>query len=521
MNIIMSEKKKTAAGAVSFIFITVLLSKVLGQLREMVIASLYGTSAEVSAYVAASQLPVNFFDMILGSAISSAFIPVFNRFMEKEKNARANLFASRFINAVTLVTVILSCFGVMFAPQLINIFAPQLSIEAKFVAVRLLRIMFPMVIFTAMAFSLVGILQSLGEFKIPAAMSLISNTVCILYLLLLNNKFGIYGLGAALLIGWILQFTVLVFPAKKRGFNYSLKAGIWDDGLKQVASFALPVLAASWVQPINASVNIAIASGISGDSGIAVLNYANRLYIIAASVFAVSLTNYIFPKMSRMAVAGNIADWTKTMVSGMKSVLIMVLPMAIMFLLQSREIIRIVYQRGAFGEDSVMLTSTTMFFYSLGMIWYSMQELFNKGFYSLSDTKTPMFAALGGILTNVALSFALSRVMGISGLALAASVSACVWSIFSFFRIKKKFAENAFKDFEFYKIILMCLLFGVTLWLVRGFMIKKFGEQGFFTALVNFAVPAFCGAVVYAVSAFVLNLKEVQYVKNFIAKFKR
>ena len=222
--------KKNAAGTVSFIFIAIMLSKVLGMLREIVIAATYGTGAEANAYVLASQIPVNFFDMILGSAISSAFIPVYNKFIEKENEKRANLFATRFLNFVILVTAGLSVIGVCFAPQIIALFSSdEMGAYTLNMASELLRIMFPMVIFTGMAFTLVGLLQSLGEFKIPAIMSLVSNAVCIIYLLTLNKIWGVYGLAAALFAGWILQFLMLVLPAYRKGYRYDIRAGLRDS----------------------------------------------------------------------------------------------------------------------------------------------------------------------------------------------------------------------------------------------------------------------------------------------------
>ena len=116
--------------------------------------------------------------------------------------------------------------------------------------------------------------------------------------------------------------------------------------------------------------NMALASGKEG--GIASLNYANLLYIIAASVFAVSITNYIFPKLSQMHVRGEKENWSKTVAVGLKYVVMIVLPMALVFTLQGKEIIRIVYQHGAFTETDVSVTSAAIFFYSLGMIFYSM-----------------------------------------------------------------------------------------------------------------------------------------------------
>lgn len=507
-------KKEKSAGTVGFIFVAIVLSKLLGLLRGSAVALFYGTDYVASAYSMASQIPVNFFDMILGSAVSSAFIPVYNKFSETDGRKRADGFASRFINLITAVTVLLSVIGVAFAPQIIKIMGSGMQPEAATLAANLLGIMFPLVIFTGLAFSFVGILQSLGEFKIPALMSLISNLVCIVYLFTMNDRFGIYGLSAALLIGWALQFVILIYPAKRRGFSYSIKAGFADSGFKDVAKLALPVLLASWVQPINTMVNMSIASGLGDGSGIAVLDYANKLYIIAASAFSMAVTNYIFPKLSRLGATGSKKEWTDMLRGSVRTVMFVVLPIMTIFLAGSEEIIRIIYGRGQFDEQSVRMTSSALRFYSLGMIWYAMQEVFNKAFYSVMDSKTPVISAVGGIVINVTLSFILSGSMGIDGLALAASISAFVCCIFSFIMLKRK--AEGMKNFGFIKLIMCSILSLVTCVFVRRFALETIGSDGFIlTAFVLF-ISAAAGWIVYLVSAFLLKVKETEIIRKLL-----
>ncbi len=507
-------KKENSGGTVGFIFVAIVLSKLLGLLRGSAVALFYGTDYVASAYSMASQIPVNFFDMILGSAVSSAFIPVYNKFYETDGRKRADGFASRFINLITVVTVLLSVMGVAFSPQIIKVMGSGMAPQTANLASQLLKIMFPLVIFTGLAFSLVGILQSLGEFKIPAIMSLISNLVCIVYLFTMNDRFGIYGLSAALLIGWAMQFVILIYPAKRRGFSYSLKSGFLDSGFKDVAKLALPVLLASWVQPINTMVNIGIASGLADGSGIAVLDYANKLYIIAASAFSMAVTNYIFPRLSKLSATGSKREWSDTLKSSIRTVVFVVLPIMIVFLCGSEEIIRIIYGRGQFGEESVQMTSAVLQFYSLGMIWFALQEIFNKAFYSVMDSKTPVISAVGGIVINVILSYILSGSMGVCGLALAASVSALVCCIFSFIMLKRK--TDGMKNLSILKLVISGLL-GLTVCIIaRQFALGIIVGEGFISSLLVLLISAAACGLVYIASAFLLKVKETEIIGKLI-----
>ena len=494
---------KSALSTMSFIFFAILMSKVLGQVREIVIAYTYGTAWQADAYVAASQIPTNFFDMILGSAVSSAFIPVFNKFMEKDGEERARNFAGVFFNIVILVGIILSALGCIFSAEIIKFMAPGLSSEASYLASGLLKIMFPMVIFIGGAFTFVGLLQSLGEYNLPAVMSVISSVICIIYLLFFEDKFGIYGLSVALLTGWVLQFLFLLPSTLNKGFKFTLK--LKDDGIKEVVKLALPVLIGTWVQPINVMINTIIASKFTG--GVSAINYANKLYLIAAGVFAMAVTNYVFPKLSRLSANDN-SKWNKMFMDSIKTVLIFVTPVSIIFILQSTDIIRIIYERGEFGENSVLLASGALAFYSLGMIFYALQEVMYKAFYSKRTSVIPMIISILGIIINLALSFILSKYMGINGLALSATISITITSLVSFIIINKKSGYLLTFIKEFSKIIIAGIVSAIIIIILKNPVRSFVGYETFIDKCLSFIIPAGLGIIVYGIIVILFSEKE-------------
>jgi len=505
--------KKNSAGTVGFIFLAMLMAKVLGQAREMVIASTYGTAWQADAYVAASQIPTNFFDMILGSAVSAAFIPVFNKFLEKDGDLRAKKFAGTFFNNVFAISAFISVIGIIFAPQIISIITPNLDPMAAKLAVKLLRIMFPMIIFIGSAFTFVGLLQSMGEYNLPAVMSMVSSAVCIIYLFTLENKFGVTGLAVALVLGWFLQFAILMPSTIKKGFRFNLK--FFDSGIIEVVKLALPVLVGTWVQPVNVMVNTRIASGIDG--GVSAINYANKLYLIAAGVFAMALTNYIFPKLSRLSVdEKNKENWFEVFFSSVKTVVLVVTPIAVVFLTQSNDIIRVIYQRGEFGESSVLVCGGALLFYSIGILPFSLQEILYKSFYSLRKVITPMLIALSGIAVNLVLSFVLSDIMGINGLALAASLSVIFTFVVSFVII----AWQSRKIFATCLYIVKIIGFGAvsagSILLTKKILNIPGGN--FINNALNLCIPAFIGIVVYFIVLVVFRTKEVTGLINSFLK---
>ena len=185
---------KTLAKSALFMGVIILASKFLGLFRDILIASAYGTTESAVAYATASKLPVTIFDFILGGVVTSAFIPVYNSIAVKSGKKEALSFSQSYLNLILTITTALTVLGVLFAPWLVGVIAPDLSESTVALAVELTRIMFPMVIFVGMAFSFVGFLQSEGEYNIPALISLVSNIIMVGYLFTLNGKFGVRGM---------------------------------------------------------------------------------------------------------------------------------------------------------------------------------------------------------------------------------------------------------------------------------------------------------------------------------------
>ena len=259
-------------------------------------------------------------------------------------------------------------------------------------------------------------------------MSLISNLAVILYFPLFGKKFGVYGLSVAMLFSWSLQVIVQIPSLKKFGFRLSPTAKIWNDDVKRALLLALPMLISTWVQPLYSIVNTRIASGIDG--AVSVLNYANRLYIVVTGVFSFVVTNLIFPKMSRANSAERSEETNSLLVTSLKAVSIVILPIMAAFIILSRPIISVIYEHGKF--DAVDLTASVLSCYAFGMIGMSVNEVISKAFFSMQNSKTPMINAVISMLVNIVLAYVLSAWLGVSGLALATAGGSTVNALLNY-----------------------------------------------------------------------------------------
>lgn len=509
--------KKTVKTA-GFMIIATLLAKFLGMYRDVLFASLYGTSADAIAYQTASRIPLLFFDIALGSAISSSFIPVFNEYLGRGEKEKAIEFSNSFLNIIFLITSIICVIGVIFRTTIVGFIASGLQDEVKLLSSQLVAIMFPSMIFTALAYSLTGVLQSYGEFNAPAAISLVSNGIMVAYLIIAKDTLGIHGVSVAMLIAWAFQLIILIPSLIKKKYTYRPKINLKNEGLKKALLLAVPILISSWVQPINTMVNMFLASFLNGGQAVSALEYANKLYIIFVGVITYAVSNLIFPSISRLAAEKDKEkEFTDVLKTAIGSVLFILLPIMIVFLLKRVELVRFVYERGAFGKEQTALTSTALLWYSFGMLGYGMQEMLNKAFYAQQNGKTPMRVSIIGIALNIALSFVFVRVLntGIAGLPAAASVASVFMSLVLAIILGRRYKIF---DKAFMINLLKITISAVVMVVLIVFSSKIEFSDSFLGNFLALLIPSGIGFIFYLLISFLLKTNETNIIFGILKK---
>ena len=490
-----------------FMSLATILAKGCGMWRDILIAANFGAGGAASAYFAASSLPMLLFDVVIGGAVSAAFIPIFNEFLQKDGKPAAMRFANNYINAIFYITTFITVVGIALSSVLISLQVGGFPDDLKTFTTQLLIIMFPMIIFTGLAYSFVGILQSFGEFNIPSVISLVSNAVVILYLFTLNNRFGVVGLAVTMLIGWALQAVIQIPHLIKFGYRYSPKISFNDGGLKKAGLLAWPILISTWAMPLASLVNMHLASYVGGGAGVAAMNYAYRLYINMVGVFAFVITNLIFPYLSRANAAGDNTGLNNVIMKSFKAVVLIITPIMTALILLARPVIRLIYMRGEFTEADVPLTSTVFLFYLIGMLAYAFYELLNKSFFAMHDSKTPMKISLVSMCINIVLSVILFNVMGLGGVALATAVGSIVNAIFLFILISKKQKGIFNKEdaVHFAKMIAAALVMAAVIWFVIPIVNGHFKNT-----FADILIPLAVGFAAYLVICAALLHKDMR-----------
>lgn len=497
--------KKNIFKTFSLVFIITVISKALGLLRDIVFAKYYGTGFISDAFFAATRIPTQLVDIILSSAIVSTFIPIFNEILQKDGKEKANSFANNFVNFVGIIATAISIIGIVFAPQVVNILASGFDTQTFNLTVELIRITFPMVIFTAIAYSFVGLLQSYGQFNIPAAISAVSNLVIIVFLLLFREQFGIHGLAVCMLIAWLLQVAIQIPYAKKFGYPFSLKINFKDNNIKRVFILAIPVFISTAVLPINNLVSMNLASGMENNA-LSAMEYAYKLYVVISGVFTYAIGNIIFPEMSRANADNNKEEYKQIILKALRLMSYVLLPLTIGIMIFRTDIVSTIYERGEFNAVSTMNTSAVLLYYAIGIIGAGIVEIMNKAFYAKQDTKSPLIAGIIMVVLNIILCITFAKLFGVIGLALATSITSIVNAIVLIIMANRK--DNIVsKDFivAFLKIAFSALMMGIVVILINNYLIYIGINK-----IIRMCLGAFVGIVMYYATSYLLKADEIQ-----------
>jgi putative peptidoglycan lipid II flippase len=399
-----------------------IVSRVLGLLRDIVIAAQFGTTGQKSAYDLAFGIPDTLFLLIIGGAVGSAFIPVFTRLTANREEAKAWQLASTLINASV---VLLSLGGIVMsfaAPALVTyIVAPGQKVDQALV-VDLTRVLLLSPLLMGLGGWAQGILNARQHFALPALAPVAYNLSIIFGAVALTPYFGIYGVAWGVVIGAALHFGVQVPGLVRIGLKYSLRLDLRDTGVAEVLKLLGPRIVGQAAFQANVIGARAIATGIAASS-VAAFNYAYLLMILPHGVFAMSLATVTFPTMSALYAEGNLEGVRLTLSRAVRVLLFLTLPSAAGMYALRAELVSALFQSGTFDRQSTAMVAGALGYFALGLVSYAVVEVVTRAFYALHDTRTPVGIAVVTVALNLGLSALLVFGMGWDHTALAFSLA--------------------------------------------------------------------------------------------------
>ncbi len=423
----MSNATKTVTKAAGIMMAAILVSRLLGLVREMVIASKFGVGSEVDAYGVAFQLPDLLYFLLSSGALSAAFIPVFTEYLTKGEEKEA---WKVFSIVGTFIFLVLTFFIVVcevLAPVLVPLFAPGEFIaehgDALGLAVRLTRIVLPAQLFFLVGGLVMATLYSRKHFLTPAMGPIIYNTGIICGGLFLADRLGIEGLTWGVLAGaFIGNFVLQIIVARRFGAVYTPSLNLRHPGVVKVGKLALPVMLGLSLPYVDVIVNRAFASMIS-EGAIAALNYANRLMQMPLGVFAQASAVALFPTLAAHAAQKQMAELRDGVNLGLRGVLFLTIPSSVLMMVLATPMVRMLFQHGEFVPADAPYVGYALIFYSVGLAGWAGQLVVSRGFYALQESITPVIS--GTIVTAIfiPLNWLLIKPLGHGGPPMATSIA--------------------------------------------------------------------------------------------------
>jgi putative peptidoglycan lipid II flippase len=407
-----------------------MISRVLGFIRDQLVAFTLGTGLIAEAFFVAQRFPNLFRALFAEGAFNSAFVPQFARKIEGDGPSAAHKFAIEIFSAMLAWLLAFTAIAMIAMPLVIYVIAPGFSGDPgqRQLAIELTRICFPYLLFMSLTALQSGVLNSLNRFTAAAAAPILLNVVMIIS----NIVVWYFKTGDTATTGYIFawgvsmagvaQYALLAVACRRAGMPLFPRVPKFTDDVKRVLSLAVPGLISGGIMQINLLIATIIATSI--DRAVAYLYYADRLYQLPLGVIGVAIGVVLLPDLSRKLRVGDDKAAMNSTNRALELSLFLTIPAAIALMAIPIPILHTVFEHGAFTNADTLAVAPAVLVFAAGLPAYAMTKVFQPGFYAREDTKTPMRFAIITAVANIAVSLVLSRFFSHVGIAMGSTIAA-------------------------------------------------------------------------------------------------
>ncbi|TVT27275.1 murein biosynthesis integral membrane protein MurJ [Salinicoccus cyprini] len=422
--------------AVILLMILTIVSKISGFFRDLTLAYFYGASEISDVFLLANSIPTIVFGVI-AAGISTGYIPLYSR-VENELGLQAGInYTNNLINVLLVGTTAIVILALIFTEYLVKVFAIGFEGETLALAVLFTRFSIFGIYFTIIIRILSAYLNYNKIFAVPSLIGIPMNFVLIAAIIISSRTDWILVLAIANVTALFVQFLIIIFFSHRHAFRFKPIFKPKDRHIKEMAALAFPVILGTSVSQLNRLVDRSLASWITV-GGISSINYANTMNTAFIGIFVASFVTVFYPDISRKGAKGDMEGLKHTMNQTVLGVLILIIPATVSAMVLAEPIVRLLFDRGAFDETAVALTTSAFFFYAIGLAGTGVNLVLTRVFYALQDTKTPMINSAIAMGINLVLNFLLAPILGIGGLALATSISSLITVVLLTYQLRKK-----------------------------------------------------------------------------------
>ncbi|MDO8577027.1 MAG: murein biosynthesis integral membrane protein MurJ [Candidatus Daviesbacteria bacterium] len=515
-------RQTSILSAASIIMATLMLSKILGLVRDRLLAHVF-LPDQIDIFWAAFRLPDLIFQIIILGALSVAFIPVFTEHFEDKGKDDAFEMARAVLNMFLAIFILITVLIYIFAqPIIANFIAPGFTLTKQLQVIELTRVILLGQVILVVGSFFIGISQSFQRFIIPSLAPVFYNLGIIVGIVFLSKNFGVMGAAYGVVIGAFLHAAVQLPMVWSMGFRFKFPLKFFHPGVKEIMKLMSVRTIGLAAEQINETVGMALATLISVGS-VTFLTFAQHLQVVPIGLFGATLAQAALPVLSSEKAHGKIEEFKVTILTTMHQILFLTLPATAILIVIRIPVVRLVFGAYRFNWEATVLTGATLAFLSIGLAAQAVSLLLVRGFYAFKDTKTPVVVSLIVVVLNIVLSVYLIVVLRLDvwSIGLANSISAVVSAVLLFWTLHFKVGKFDLKTvlFPLFKMLMATVVMGVALYVPIKLLDQIIFDT---TRTVNLLVLtglSFAFALsVYFVLVWFLKVRELE---TYIELFKR
>ncbi len=495
-----------------------LTSRLLGLVRDQALAALFGAGNAMDAFNVATRIPNLLRELFAEGAMSAAFVPAFTRRLTRDGRTAAWRLANQLLNALVTATAALVLAGLLFAEPLVALLAGSFAkVPGKLeLTVLLTRILLPFLTLVSVAAALMGMLNSLNRFFVPALAPAMYNVGIILagaLLVPLMPGLGldpIVAIAVGALLGGLGQVALQVPALHREGFRYRPTLDPFDPGLRHILRLMGPGTLAGAAVQINLLVNMVLATG-QGTGAVSWLGYAFRVMYLPIGLFGVSIATATLPVVSRHAAREEIDGMRDAVSRALRLMLVINVPATVGLIALGAPIVELIFERGSFTPEDTAATAAALIFYAPGLAGYSAVRIAVPCFYAQGSSVTPTGISMAAVSLNIALNLVLVELMGYRGLALGTSIAALANAIalLALLRGRLNGLDLPRVLLVFVKIAAASAAMGAAAWTTHEYLLDIWNDGRLLARLVRVAASIAAGVLVLAASASALRIREL------------
>lgn len=502
----------------SILSLGTLSSRILGLIRDVIVAKLLGTGFRADAFFVASKIPNLFRDLVGEGAMNAAVVPVLSEYKEKEDIKTFWEFVNVLFVWALITLSAITILGIMAAPVIVRVIAPGFMADPEKLAltINLTRFMFPYLIFIGLTAYSMGILFTFRSFLVPAFSPCLLNIAMIVAALIYSRTMQdpVLGLAIGVLVGGVLQLVAQWIPLTRMGMPCRRPKILRHPGAIKIGKLLIPRMLGGGVYQLSILIDTFCASlsSIVGQGGISAIYYANRIIQGPMGIFGVAMASAVLPTLSGLFHRNDVDSLKRTIIFSLENIFFVMCPSTVILVLLSEPIIRIFFERGEFGLYSTMITSSALSYYAIGLLSFGGIKILVSVFYALQDTKTPALVAAFCLTINATLNFILMFPLKVGGIALASAIAGTADFLILFYILDKRlggFDTDLFR--YFFKVFAAAVMTGVTVFWLWQYLT-------FIHEILRLAIIGVAGICVYEAICLAFRVEQARKIWSWIKK---